>query len=267
MKLAACALWAGGAVFVALLLLVAIALMQDRLLYFPTKLALADTAVGRMQPWPSAQEFRGFLAEPAGPARATAIVFHGNAGHAGDRGYYAEQLTRLGLRVILAEYPGYGSRDGPLGEQSLVGDAAQTIALAHRVHGAPVVVIGESLGAGVAAAAVHRERDKVAGLLLITPWDRLDNVAAHHYRWLPVRWMLRDRYDSGANLAAFGRPVMIAIATEDEVVPARFGRALYAALPDPKRLAVIDSARHNDWTMKVNAAWWQSAVEFLLGTS
>ena len=63
--------------FVALLLLVAIALMQDRLLYFPTQLALADTAVGRMQPWPSAQEFRGFLAEPAGPARATAIVFHG----------------------------------------------------------------------------------------------------------------------------------------------------------------------------------------------
>jgi uncharacterized protein len=265
MKATACALWAAGAVLVVLLVLVAIALMQDRLLYFPTKVALAQTSIGPLHPWPSAQEFRGLVAEPAGPVRATAIVFHGNAGHAGDRGYFAETLTRLGVRVILAEYPGYGPRDGPLGERSLVGDGAQTIALAHRLHGAPVLVIGESLGAGVAAAAAAQERDKVAGLLLITPWDRLESVAAHHYRWLPVRLLLRDRYDTVANLAAFGRPVMIVIATDDEVVPAPFGRALHAALAEPKRLAVIDRAGHSDWTVKLSAAWWQSAMEFLLG--
>ena len=51
--------------------------------------------------------------------RGTAIVFHGNAGHAGHRAYYARALTPLGLRVILAEYPGYGPRAGQPGEQAL----------------------------------------------------------------------------------------------------------------------------------------------------
>jgi hypothetical protein len=265
MKPTGLALWAAGGVLLGVAMLVAIALMQDRLLYFPSKLPLAEANAAGLRAWPSAAEFRGFERGPEGPARATAIVFHGNAGHAGDRRWYAETLARLGLRVILAEYPGYGPRDGTLGEPSLVADAAQSIALAHRLHGAPLLVIGESLGAGVGAAAAAREEDKVAGLLLITPWDRLESIAAHHYPWLPVRWLLRDRYDTAANLAWFGRPVLIAIATEDAVVPARFGRALHAALPGPKRLAVVEGAGHNDWPARLDAAWWQRATEFLLG--
>ena len=136
----------------------------------------------RLAAWPSPAEFRGLVAEPEGTARGTAIIFHGNAGHAGHRAFYVRTLTRLGLRVILAEYPGYGPRDGALGEHSLVADAQQTIELAHRRHGAPLLLIGESLGAGVLAAAVARTQDGVAGLLLITPWDRL---AEHRSPSLP----------------------------------------------------------------------------------
>ena len=199
--------------------------------------------------------------------RATAIVFHGNAGHAGHREFYATALTRLGLRVILAEYPGYGPRVGAVGERNLVDDAEQAIVLAHRLHGPPLLLIGESLGAGVAAAAGARQRDKTAGLLLITPWDRLEHVAAYHYPWLPVRWLLRDRYDSAAHLASFSRPIFVAVAARDRVVPARFGTALYEALLDPRRLAVVEAADHNDWVEHVDDAWWRKATSFLLGES
>jgi alpha-beta hydrolase superfamily lysophospholipase len=109
-------------------------------------------------------------------------------------------------------YPGYGPRVGTLGEESLVADAQQTITLAHSLYGAPLLLIGESLGAGVVAAAGTRERDKTAGLLLITPWDRLEHVAAYHYPWLPVKWLLRDRYDSVTHLALFGHPVLVVVA-------------------------------------------------------
>jgi pimeloyl-ACP methyl ester carboxylesterase len=205
------------------------------------------------------------VADPPGAVRATAIVFHGNAGHAGHRVYYAAALTRWGVRVILAEYPGYGPREGALGEQSLVGDAERAIALAHRTFGEPLLLIGESLGAGVAAGAGVRHRDKIAGALLVTPWDRLENVAAHHYPWVPVKLFLRDRYDSVAHLAQFGRPVLVAVAERDSIVPARFGTALYQALAQPKRLAVIPGADHNDWLMHIDAAWWREAIGFLLG--
>ena len=248
------------------LLLAAIALLQDRLLYFPARATVAQMSAGRLTAWPSAQDFRGLVAEPAaGPVRGTVVVFHGNAGHAGHRVFYADALTALGLRVILAEYPGYGPRDGAVGERSLVDDAAQTMALAHRRHGAPLLVIGESLGAGVAAAAAARQREQVAGLMLITPWDRLVNVAAFHYPWLPVGWLLRDRYDSAAHLAAFDRPVWVVVAERDNIVPARSGTSLHQALRGRKQLDVIAAAGHNDWLLHVDEAWWRKAVAFLLG--
>lgn len=253
--------------FAGLILLAGLAMFQNRLLYFPDKAALEDMASEGLRAWPTPQDFRGLVAEPAGPVRGTAIVFHGNAGHAGHRAFYATALTPLGLRVILAEYPGYGPRDGAVGEQNLVADAEQTIALAHHRYGAPLLLIGESLGAGVAAAAGARQRDKTAALLLITPWDRLEHVAAHHYSWLPVKWLLQDRYDSVTHLASFGRLVMVAVAEMDNIVPARFGVALYEALADPKRLTVFKAAGHNDWTARVDDTWWREAIVFLLGES
>lgn len=247
-----------------LALLLAIAMWQDKLLYFPARESLAAWAPPGLTPWPSAQEVRGLIALPTGAPRATAVVFHGNAGHAGHRAAYARMFTQLGLRVILAEYPGYGPRDGALGEASLVADAAQTLGLAAREAGAPLVVVGESLGAGVAAAAAARAPEPIAGLLLVTPWNRLEAVASHHYPWLPVRWLLRDRYDNVAHLATLGRPVWIAVAARDDIVPARFGIALHDSLSSPHRLLVIEGAGHNDWWDRIGEQDWREAVDFVL---
>ena len=236
-------------------------MIQDNLLYFPETATQASMVTDRLAAWPSPQAFRGLVAEPRGSPRGTAIVFHGNAGHAGHREFYARTLTRLGLRVILAEYPGYGPREGALGEHSLVADARQTIELAHRQFGGPLLLIGESLGAAVAAAAAQLQHERTAGLLLITPWDRLAQVASHHYPWLPVKWLLRDQYDTATRLAGFDRPVVVAVAGQDSIVPARFGAALHAALRGPKHLIQIDGAGHNDWLDRVDVAWWQQATD------
>lgn len=254
---------AGSLLLVAVLAFAGPALMQDRLLYFPARVSVEQASAEGLQPWPSAHDFRGLLAPPSAPLRGTVIVFHGNAGHAGQRGFYVQALAPLGLRVLLAEYPGYGPRDGRLGEASLVGDAAHAIELAHRQFGTPLLVLGESLGAGVAAAAAARRHEQVAGLVLITPWDRLQHVASYHYPWLPVRWLLRERYDSAAHLAAWPRPVAVLVAEHDDIVPPRFGHALYQALPGRKRLWHI-AAGHNDWALQLDERTWQQIVDFAL---
>ena len=246
------------------LFLAAIFLWQDRLLYFPARTTVERVAGVGLRAWPSAHDFRGLIAEPAGAVRGTAIVFHGNAGHVGQRAFYAQALLPLGLRVILAEYPGYGPREGRPSEASLVADADATVALAHRQFPGPVLLVGESLGAAVAAAAGERQRQVVTGQLLITPWDRLAHVGAHHYPWLPVSWMLRDDYDTAARLAKFDRPVVVAVAEHDSIVPPRFGAALHAALTGPKRLVVIGAAEHNDWPDHVDPTWWRAVVAYAL---
>lgn len=239
-------------------------MFQNHLLYFPER-ATASSVLGEgLAPWPGGDDLRALLAPPRSTPRGTAIVFHGNAGHAGHRQYYVAPLQRLGLRVLLAEYPGYGPRDGELGESSLVTDAAATIARAHAQFGPPLLLVGESLGAGVAAAAAAQQHEKVQALLLITPWDRLEAVARHHYPLLPVKWLLRDRYDSAAHLATFQKPILIVVAGEDRIVPPQRGRALYDALSAPKQLEVIAGADHNDWFDRLDDAWLQQAIDFLL---
>lgn len=243
-------------------------MFQDRQLYFPDNpprpTLLSAAAREGLAPWPDGDNFRGLLREPHGRSRGTVVLFHGNAGHAGHRGWYAEAFAALGLRTILAEYPAYGSRPGKLGEASLVADARETLALARQQFAGPLVVAGESLGAGVAAAAVADRPGGVAALLLITPWDRLEAVARHHFPWLPVGLLLRDRYDSAANLAGFRGPVAVVLAERDSIVPAEFGNALFAALAEPKRLWLVPAADHNDWLGRVDGAWWQDVGRFLL---
>src|SRR5204862_5680871 len=115
--------------------LAAIFVWQDRLLYFPQRAAVEQVVGSGLQAWPSVSAFRGLVAEPAGKVRGTVIVFHGNAGHAGHRRYYVQALAPIGLRVILAEYPGYGPRGGVVGEATFVPHAEETIAAAHAQYG------------------------------------------------------------------------------------------------------------------------------------
>ena len=241
-------------------------MLQDDFIYFPEKLPLAailaDARQHGLAPWPSEEKFRGVMREPSGSVRGTVVLFHGNAGHAGQRDWYAEQLGALGLRVILAEYPGYGSRAGKLGETALVADAAETLAIVRRQFPGPLLLAGESLGAGVAAAVAGSEG--VDAMLLITPWDRIESVAHHHYPWLPVGSLLRDQYDSIGSLSRYDGRIAVVIAEQDSIVPPELGRRLFESLSQPKRLWVVPGADHNDWMARVNAAWWQSVVSFLI---
>ncbi len=250
-----------------LLLVGGIAMIQDRLLYYPEQIELAtllaEARHDDLRRWPAEGEFRGLVREPEGPARATLVLFHGNAGHAGHRAFYAG-LSRFGVRVILAEYPGYGPRPGTPSEEVLVADAAVTIGLAHHDFAVPVLLAGESLGAGVAAAAYARMPLPVAAMWLITPWDSLVNVARHHYPWLPVGWMLRDRYDSLIHLSDAQIPVAVMVAERDTIVPARFGLRLYEQLLSPKRLWQVPGADHNDWVGYVDERWWAEVADYLL---
>jgi uncharacterized protein len=252
---------------VGVLLTGGIALFQDRLLYFPEQVTLptllAEARRDGLRAWPAEGGFRGLVREPTGPARATLVLFHGNAGHAGHRAAYAD-LAQHGLRVILAEYPGYGPRPGQPGEETLAADAAATLTLARRDFAGPLLLAGESLGAGVAAAAYARVPEAVSALWLITPWDRIVSVARHHYPWLPADWLLRDRYDSVTHVADARIPVAITVAELDAVVPARYGRALYDGLRAPRRLWVVPGAGHNDWMDRVDARWWVDVVDYLL---
>ena len=195
--------------------------------------------------------------------RGTILVFHGNAGSARDRTYYLPALEPLGVRVVLAEYPGYGGRPGQPSEASLVVDGRETLRQVRATFGDPVWVWGESLGAAVAAQVGSDPAGPAAGIFLITPWDNLPELAQSLYWYLPARWLVRDAYDSRAALQVYGGPIGVLIAGQDRIISPDQGQRLFAALPGPKRQWLFPTADHNSWPAGAGAAWWREALDWL----
>lgn len=241
--------------------------LQNSMLYYPDSSlpAAEDLASRSIRFWPSGPDgYRGFVsAARSSEFRGTVIVFHGNAGTAADRVYYAEALTPLGYRVLLAEYPGYGKRPGDLGEKPFVEDALESVRLAGQQYGKPLFLLGESLGSGVAAAVAQNTSVSIQGLILVTPWDTLLDVARDKFPWLPVRLFLTDTYDTVGNLKQFREKVAILGAGRDQVIPVKHARKLYESIHAPRRIWIIEQAGHNDWPDRADPRIWNEIMEYL----
>jgi pimeloyl-ACP methyl ester carboxylesterase len=248
-------------------LILAAYLWQRRMIYFPDSARPSEShcqALG-LRFWPNPGDgYRGFigLTAPRGK-KGLVVAFHGNAGGAWDRAYYVHALAPLGYRVVLAEYPGYGGRAGSLGERPFVEDAKETVRRAFEAFGGRLFLAGESLGCGVAAAVASDPSIPVEGVIMITPWDSLPAVAQGLYWNLPIQKLVRDQYDNVRNLGGFTKPVAVAVAEGDEIIPRKNSLRLYESLIAPKRLWVFAGAGHNSWPAGPNETWWREAMDFV----
>ena len=239
-------------------------LVQRRLMYGPPPTGPTErTARDAILPlWPSAGEFRGYLADAPKGWRGTVVVFHGNGNGAFDLDFVRDALAPHGLRVLLAEYPGYAGRAGSIDEASLVSDGRETVRRAAAL-GKPVFVWGISLGTGVAAGVAADRSLPIRGLALITPFDSMTEQAAQTFWMFPARWMVRDRYDSVENLKDFPRPVAVLVSENDDVIAPERGKRLFGALQAKKKLWIFPGARHNSWPDGKAQPWWSEVDAFL----
>ena len=244
--------------------------LQRHLIYFPSneQAQVLDAMASRsgLQAWRDNEGQAIGWKTPENPdARYRMLVFHGNAGYALNRGYFVAGLQQLGNQwdVFLFEYPGYGSREGTPSEASFTASAKEALALLLADDSRPVFITGESLGSGVASYLASAFPDQVAGLLLVTPFTSLTDVAAHHYPFLPVRILLRDRYDSQQALSSYRGPVAFLLAGRDEIVPTALGQQLYDSYNGPKWLHVDKHAGHNTLNYDPRAPWWVEVSSFL----
>ena len=169
--------------------------------------------------------------------------------------------------MLLAEYPGYGGRPGSPSEEALIDDALETVRRAHAQFGEPIQLWGESLGSAVVAGVVAELDRPVMGIVLLTPWDRLTDVAQRHYPVLPVRWLLRDRFDSVVRLRDYRGRSAVLVAEHDQIVPAARGHRLFGSLEGAKHLWTFEGRGHNTWPVSSDAVWWDQVLDHLDGHS
>ncbi len=175
------------------------------------------------------------------------IVFNGNAGHRGYRAELAQRFASDGYATLLFDYRGYGGNPGTPSEDGLARDArAARTYVASRSGGDArhIIYFGESLGAAVAVALAVDEPPQA--LILRSPFASLAETGRYHFPYLPLGWLLRDRFSSIDSIARVQCPVLVIAGDRDSIVPIEHSRRLFNAAKEPKQFVLIKDADHND---------------------
>ena len=175
------------------------------------------------------------------PGAPLVLYFGGNAEQVS---WMAAEVRQRAPRTswLLVDYRGYGSSAGSPSETALVADA---LAWYDRYAGGSTAIylFGRSLGSGVAVQLAAAR--PVHGVILVAPYDSMVEVGAHHYPFLPVRWLLKHRFESLPHAAVVDSPLLCLVAERDEVIPIVHSRRLFDAWKGPKRWVELPGAGHN----------------------
>ncbi len=239
------------------LLLSVLTVAQRSLIYFPGKVMPDAEALGLPEmrevslPVSSDAVVKSWYAPPRQSAGYVVIVFQGNAGTIADRAFKARLLLDDGYGVMLVGYSGYGGNGGKPSEQALYNDARAAVdyLLNNGVNSQQLVLLGESLGAAMAIEIAQQQavaKEPVAAVILEAPFNNLADTAIAHYPFLPVRWLLWDKYESDKKVASIGTMLLTIIGGQDQTVPNILSEKLFAAAAPPKRIYRLPQAAHND---------------------
>jgi uncharacterized protein len=230
-------------------LLAALWFGQRRLIYFPDSTSPRPPADARQVSLDTSDGLRitaWLVAPPAHDRGLAVLVAPGNAGNRAGRIELARNLAKAGLTVLLMDYRGYGGNPGRPSEDGLARDARAAVAYLASVGFGPerTVYFGESLGAAVVSELATEYPP--AGLVLRSPFVDLASLGSHHYPFLPVRALLRDRYPVAENVAGVSVPTVVIYGSADSVVPAEQSRTVAQQSAGLVNTVVVQGADHND---------------------
>ena len=72
----------------------------------------------------------------------------------------------------------------------------------------------------------------------------MEDAAKNIYPWLPVKDLLKDKYDSKAKIKKIKIPILIMHGKKDRIVPFRMGKRLYDLANEPKFSFFTDNDDH-----------------------
>ena len=189
-------------------------------------------------------KLKAWLIENDFKNKKTLVFFHGNAGNLSNRTYKLNQLSKLDLNIIILAWRGFSGNEGEPSEQNLYNDAKKTIDWLNSrgVKNKNIILYGESLGTGIAVEL--GQTNQFGGIILESPFTSMTNAAKNIYPWLPVKYLLKDKYDSEKKIKNLQIPILIMHGKKDNIVPFKMGKKLYDLANNPKFFYFTENDDH-----------------------
>ncbi len=186
------------------------------------------------------------LAEDADVTRLTVLFCHGNAGNISHRLEKIAVFRDLGVDTFIIDYRGYGRSEGQPNEEGTYRDAQaayEYLTQKRKLAPRSIVAYGESLGAAIAADLASKV--EVRGLVLEEGFTSIGDVGQRMFPFFPVRWLVRNKYDTIAKLPGIHVPLLILHSRDDTLVDFSHSQRLFAAANEPKQFVELRGS-HND---------------------
>jgi len=214
-----------------------------------------------------------------GPDAPTLLFCHGNAGNISHRLDKLAKFNTLGLNVLIFDYRGFGQSNGHPSELGTYQDAEAAyqwlvkrealsvkrdpaLSLHAPRSTSNIIFYGESLGCAVAVEMAIRHSD-AAGLILESPFTSTAAMAKRIFPWLPVKWIVRYRYDNLSKIPKITMPLLILHSPQDEIVPFEMGKQLFASAPQPKQFVELVGG-HNEGYELSGGRYLNAVASFLI---
>lgn len=265
-------------------LMTLVAVFQRSLLYVPfreSRITAEDAgllAARTMEVTVSTSDglvLHGWRVRPADERRRTILYCPGNAANRVRRVSSLEILSEQGSEVFLFDYRGYGDNEGSPTEEAIASDLRQIWNWLTKEQGIPpgeIVIYGQSLGGGVAIRLVSElaaEGVQPAGLVLVATFSSMVDAAKNRFGWLPVDWLLLDRYPSENRIQRISCPILHLHGDRDRIVPLPLGRKLFRNAParsasgEEKRFVELAGAGHNNILRVAREKYRREILQFL----
>jgi pimeloyl-ACP methyl ester carboxylesterase len=172
------------------------------------------------------------------------VLYHGNAGSACNRKFYADIFSQAGYGYMIIEYAGYSNDAKNPSHELIKHDVQNVLEYINENHFSRITVVGESIGTGV--ASYHVSLQSPDKLLLISPFSDLADIAKNRFWFYPTSILVNNAFDNIANLSQYQNPITIIHGNNDTIIPHKLGQKLFISLKTKKNFVTIEGAGHND---------------------
>jgi alpha-beta hydrolase superfamily lysophospholipase len=215
--------------------------------------------------------YRLYVHRPGAPV---VLFFHGNGEVASDYDGFAPQYHRAGASLLVVDYRGYGWSTGRPLVSALLADVEPVLAALPDLleeaglAGAPLYVMGRSLGSAPAIHAAHTHPDRFRGIIIESGFARAVRLLERLGLPRTLTDRLPDPIGNDRKMAEIALPLLVIHGERDTLIPVENGQALYDASPaTTKRLLRVPGAGHNDLLFYGLEPYFAALADFIAETT